>query len=552
MPHCPTSPSRLRAARRWLHACAALLGFACLVPQSHAAPGQLDSGFSVVVPGVSFGRLTQTVGTGTANTNVGAVLAQPNGGIIVGGTCNSAVNTGATSDGVAKARFCVTRYRPPSVLVTGSWIDTSFGNQGSGGVSIYTALDNRPEELADLALLPDGKILTAGTCSLLTSTFFCVTRLLPNGTRDASFGFQGSTSPTFSVNARLKKILLQPDGRILLFGNCAQPSTTPSTNQFCATRLLANGDMDASFANAGVALLTTAFNRDFQGAVLRADGGIVMAGVCSDFGRNLCIRALTANGQQDANFGPAATAAAPSNTLHISMGTSIGGDVSIARTASGKFVLSINCIHTPTLANTFLFCLTRVNDNGSLDSGFGTNSVNGRAYHRIGGLGSANASPFNLAIQPDGKIIAGGFCSDASTDFCVARFHSDGPLDTSYDGVGFKTTLSAKSPAYGTAMTLQADGKVVIAGQCTDAGLTKYCTVRLEGGPYGYRNCSMDIDGDGRVMGLTDALIHARVSAGLSAAAVMNGVAFAPGARRTTWQSIRDYLSNQCGMLVSP
>lgn len=538
---------------RPLFRAAAGLLCALLLPAAQAAPGQLDPNFALTTLG-AYGRIIQAVGTGSpgSTTSVSAVIEQPSGGILVGGTCQSAFNSGAATDGIAKSRFCVTRYRAP-IISTRSWTDPSFGNQGNTGVSIYTAGSNRPEEFADMALMPDGKILTAGTCSLLTSTFFCVTRLQANGTLDPSFGFQGSTSPIFTVNATLRKILVQPDGRILLFGNCVQPSTTPASIQFCATRLLADGNMDPSFASNGVALLTTAFNRQLTGAVLRADGGIVMAGVCSDLGRNLCIRALTANGQQDANFGPAATVAAPSNTLHISMGTSIGGDVSIARTASGKYVLAINCVNTPTLANTFLFCLARVNDNGVLDSSFASAAgFNGRIYHRIGGLGSANSSPFGLALQPDGKIVAGGYCSDASIDFCVARFHSDGPLDTSYDGVGFKTTLSAKSPAFGTAMALHADGKVLLAGQCIELGVTKYCTVRLEGGPYGYRNCSMDIDGDGRVMGPTDALIHSRVTAGLSGAAVMNGLAFAPGARRTTWESVRDYLGNHCGMLVKP
>jgi uncharacterized delta-60 repeat protein len=514
----------------------------------YAAPGEFDSGFAVVVPGVTYGRITHAVGAGTANTSVGAVVALPNGNILVGGTCNSTFNSAGASDSVLKARFCVTRYRAPSALVTGSWIDTSFGNQGTTGIAIHTIYSNRPEELADMAVLPDGKILIAGTCSLATSSFFCVMRLQANGTLDSTFGSQGSASPIFSVDARLKKILLQPDGRIVLLGNCTQ-TTSPSTQQFCLTRLLANGSIDASFANNGVALLTTAFDRNLQGAALRADGGIVLAGVCSDVGRNLCVRALTSIGQQDSNFGATNNA---TNTTHISMGTSIGGDVSIARTASGKFVLAINCVNTLTLANTYLFCLARVNDNGSLDSSFGSNGVNGRAYHRIGGLGSANAGPFAIAIQPDGKIVLGGFCSDPTIDFCVARIHSEGPLDTSYDGVGFHTTLSTKPLAFGTALALQSDGKVVVSGPCTDAGLSKYCTVRLDGGPFGYKDCTMDIDGDGRVLGPTDALIHARVASGMSGAQVTSGLAFAPRARRTTWEAIRDYLGNQCGMMVSP
>jgi uncharacterized delta-60 repeat protein len=521
---------------------AVLMGFT-----AHAAPGQIDRGFAVIDPGITYGRLYQLVGDG-ASTSVSAVLTQTNGGILVGGTCNSAFNSQGFSDGIVKARFCVTRYRPPSGSPTNTWIDTSFGNQGSTGVSIHTAYSNRPEYLSDMALLPNGKILTAGTCSYLSVTYFCVTRLHPNGTLDTTFGDQGSASNNIGAGNQLKKILVQPDGRILALGNCTQASVA----HFCVWRLMADGSTDNSFGNAGFALLTTPFTRTLAGAVLRADGAIIIAGVCDDFGRNLCVRALTANGQVDPDFGPAVSATNPFSTLHISMGTSIGGEVSIARTASGKFVLSIDCVNTPTQANTSLFCLTRVNNTGTLDNGFGTNGINGRAYHRIGALGSSTAFPFALAIQPDGKIVAGGLCIDPTVDFCVARFHSEGALDTSYDGIGFHTTLTARPVALGSALALQPDGKAVIAGSCTEGGLTKYCTARLEGGPYGYRNCSMDIDGDGRVLGTTDAIIHARVSAGLSGAAVMNGLSFAPNATRTTWPDIRDYLGNHCGVQVGP
>ena len=56
----------------------------------------------------------------------------------------------------------------------------------------------------------------------------------------------------------------------------------------------------------------------------------------------------------------------------------------------------------------------------------------------------------------------------------------------------------------------------------------------------------MDIDGDGRVLPTTDALILARASLGLSGAAVLNGIATT--GPRNTWPLIRDFLVNQCGM----
>jgi hypothetical protein len=99
---------------------------------------------------------------------------------------------------------------------------------------------------------------------------------------------------------------------------------------------------------------------------------------------------------------------------------------------------------------------------------------------------------------------------------------------------------------------MQTDGKIWVAGGCTDNGTGKFCTVRLQGGPYGYKQCTMDIDGDGQVLGTTDAIIHARVTAGLSGSAVLNGLSFAPSAQRTTWPAIRDFLGYHCGMRVLP
>jgi hypothetical protein len=66
---------------------------------------------------------------------------------------------------------------------------------------------------------------------------------------------------------------------------------------------------------------------------------------------------------------------------------------------------------------------------GVLDTSF--NSPNGFIIQSID---SSNDYGFSLAIQSDGKILLGGYCQGASNnlDFCIARFNSDGTLDTSF------------------------------------------------------------------------------------------------------------------------
>ncbi len=514
---------------------------------SQAGPGSLDPSFAAANDG-SFGKLVRAVGSGTAGTSLNAIAVQPNGAIVVGGTCNVTL-TGGLNDGLPHAQFCLQRYRPPPVLITQTWTDSSFGTAGTVTLPIF---QNQDARLTSLALTPDGKILAGGTCSIAGTTVFCVVRLLSNGAQDTSFAPNGAgvASVIFSGSATLTTLLPQPDGGIVLAGQCSANSTV----HFCLARLAANGEPDSQFGSNGKLLSLTSAGRYVSGATLTSDGSIVVAGTCFDFGANYCVRKYGSTGATDTNFGPAMVGnpavANTSGTLHVGLGTTtIGASGGIARTASGKFLISGGCIDTPTVANRIIFCTTRVNENGSLDNTFGTN---GRAYNIMGG---GNSEALNTLVAPDGKYIVTGQCNNPGNgglDFCAARYHSDGRIDASFDGDGIIGNITSRATARGSAAALQADGRLLLGGACTDAGQQKFCTSRLEGGPYGYQQCSMDIDGDGRVLTTTDALIHARAVAGLSGDAVLSGVSFAPNAQRRTWPAIRDYLFNHCALAVQP
>lgn len=71
-----------------------------------------------------------------------------------------------------------------------------------------------------------------------------------------------------------------------------------------------------------------------------------------------------------------------------------------------------------------------------------------------------------VAVQPDGKIVVAGTRFTSHGDFAVARYNADGSLDATFGvgGIAF-TDLNAGSNDTAKAMALQADGKIVLAGQ---------------------------------------------------------------------------------------
>jgi uncharacterized delta-60 repeat protein len=102
------------------------------------------------------------------------------------------------------------------------------------------------------------------------------------------------------------------------------------------------------------------------------------------------------------------------------------------------------------------FAIVRYKSDGSLDSGFGSGGKVVTDFFDNG------ASAFAVAIQPDNKIIAAG---GASGSFALARYNTNGSLDMTFGTSGKVTTsFFNNSEAIATAIALQSDGKIVVAG----------------------------------------------------------------------------------------
>src|SRR6266508_4246568 len=115
---------------------------------------------------------------------------------------------------------------------------------------------------------------------------------------------------------------------------------------------------------------------------------------------------------------------------------------------------------------------------GDLDTSFGTGgkvtTSFGSFYDEIDGL----------ALQPDGKIVAGGYVETSSTDsdFGLARYNPNGSLDTSFGTGGKVTTPFGTGYDWIGEVAIQPDGRIVAAGRATIGGVTQIGLARYNSG----------------------------------------------------------------------
>jgi uncharacterized delta-60 repeat protein len=104
------------------------------------------------------------------------------------------------------------------------------------------------------------------------------------------------------------------------------------------------------------------------------------------------------------------------------------------------------------------FAVVRFLSNGSLDTNFGTGGFAQTIFANFN-------MPHSLEIQPDGKIVAAGIATnnEVTYEFAVARFNTDGSLDTTF-GTGGQATTTVTGFLTESVSLIQPDGKILIAG----------------------------------------------------------------------------------------
>jgi uncharacterized delta-60 repeat protein len=134
--------------------------------------------------------------------------------------------------------------------------------------------------------------------------------------------------------------------------------------------------------------------------------------------------------------------------------------------SDGKIVVAGNSSNSNSSKNDF--ALARYNTDGSLDTGFGTGGIITTS------IGSINDAASALGIQSDGKIVAAGSSYNGSKyDFALARYNANGTLDTGFGTGGIVTTSIGSNNDYANAL-IQSDGRIVVAGRSFNSSSNKY------------------------------------------------------------------------------
>ncbi len=117
------------------------------------------------------------------------------------------------------------------------------------------------------------------------------------------------------------------------------------------------------------------------------------------------------------------------------------------------------------------FALLRYEVNGTLDTSFGSG---GAAITDFGGTGDG---AYSAAIQSDGKIVVAGFSTLGAYDFALARYYTDGSLDTSF-GIGGKVNTDFGDTDWSYSMAIQSDGKIIAVGYSNFALVQSFAVAR--------------------------------------------------------------------------
>jgi uncharacterized delta-60 repeat protein len=123
-----------------------------------------------------------------------------------------------------------------------------------------------------------------------------------------------------------------------------------------------------------------------------------------------------------------------------------------------------------------------------LDATFGND---GRVATQVGNY---EDRAYAVALQEDGKILVGGSSSNgADLDFALVRYNRDGTMDETFNYDGTVTTQVGRGDDEIAALALQEDGRILAAGYTMQDGSRDFALVRY--GPDGQRDATFGLDG---------------------------------------------------------
>jgi uncharacterized delta-60 repeat protein len=369
----------------------------------------LLSGTFQTVGNVARNQLARLNADGTVDTtfDTGAGIGEgaaslyplPNGKIILGGTFTQF--NGVTRRGLAR-------------LNADGSLDTGFDPGAGPNGNIWFVTPR-----------PDGSLLIGGRFSLFNGTPRGGLALVgPNGALDSG------VSATFSFSGTAQRLLVQPDGKVLVAGFF---NNVNGLNQVNLTRLNTDGSSDTTF-NSTVTILGFVASMRLQsnGKILLWGGFLSINGSTGTVINQLS--RLNADGTLDTSFTPPAVEGFIQNALPQPDGKVI---------ITGTFT---------SIGGTARSGIARLNADGSLDTTFTPNL-------QIG-ISSSFGSLRQIGLQSTGKILVDGFfpAEEGRFTYRLIRLNADGTTDTTF--------IPSINPStfFNDNFFVQNDDRIVVAG----------------------------------------------------------------------------------------
>jgi uncharacterized delta-60 repeat protein len=264
------------------------------------------------------------------------------------------------------------------------------------------------------------------------------------------------------------RLLTAAAGAVLLFaGSAGQAAAWP-------------GELDDSFNSTGKLFVNPSAGADFftDVAIQASDQKIVAVGGSGAANHPFEVYRFNPDGTPDSGFGL--------GDGRVSIDLSPGNDYaqSVAIQADGAIVVA-----GVVGGSTGRWGIARLTSEGVLDSTFSGDGK--KTLNFTTGPDFAN----DVAIDASQRILVAGVTALADSSFAVARFTSSGNLDTSFSLDGIATANMTTGRDFSTTLVVDANNKVVAAGNVSGAGgqvgLVRFtATGRLDG----------TFSGDGKVI----------------------------------------------------
>lgn len=400
--------------------------------------GQLDPAFNLT------GKVTTHIEN--YNVNTSALLIQDDGKILVCGNATSLTNA---------KDFVIARYSPDGSP------DSTFNTTGKLILDFFGKIDY----CYAMALQADGKILLTGIITNAASERKTgIVRLLENGSLDSLFGINGVYVNIADHNAENpQSVHYMDDGKIIVTGIINAGSGSPMCAVF---KYNEDGSPDESFGDNGLATaeVPDSYNPSF--GAIQEDGKIITGGFVLGNKTEIYLLRFLPDATIDSSFGSNGIVWTKyANEDHFGYSIYLQDD--------HKILMADGITH----GGKRDFGILRYTADGLLDSTFGTN---GKV---VTAMSAGSNTAHAVSVQEDQKILLAGFLGTTPQhDFAIARYHSNGTLDTEF-GIGGKVITDFGNDDLGFTMVIQPDDKIVVAGHTiNNAGDNDFAIARYLSG----------------------------------------------------------------------